>query len=88
MTKFLKQKLNIVFLCIIVLGLLITSLTFVYYGFHLGIEPCKGLATDAANCGDADLGGVGFILIGVPIILLGVIGLVIKLVWGYIKRKR
>jgi hypothetical protein len=88
MVNILKQKSNIIYLCIIAIGLFVSGLTFVYYGFNLGIKPCEGLASDAANCGDADLGGVGFLLIGVPITLLGIISLVINLVLGYVKSKR
>lgn len=48
------------------------------YAFHWGIKPCTGMPGDADNCGDADLGGVGFIMLGMPITMLGLIGLVIR----------
>ncbi|HSX42860.1 MAG TPA: hypothetical protein VLF59_02120 [Candidatus Saccharimonadales bacterium] len=71
----LRKKPLLVSLIIIALGLCITCGIFVYYGFHLGIKPCKGLPTDAANCGDGDFGGVIFILFGVPIMLFGLMTL-------------
>lgn len=87
MSKILKQKSNIVYLCIIGIGLCFIGAGFGYYAFHLGIKPCESLPSDAANCGDADFGGVGFIIIGVPIALLGIISLVINVVWGHLKNK-
>lgn len=71
----LRKKPVLVSLIIIALGFCITGGIFVYYGFHLGIKPCKGLPTDAANCGDGDFGGVIFILFGAPIILFGLMSL-------------
>lgn len=71
----LRKKPILVSLAIIVLGLFITCGIFVYYGFHLGIKPCKGLPADAASCGDGDFGGVVFILFGVPIMLFGLVSL-------------
>lgn len=88
MTRILSDKANRIYLALIVIGVLITSVTFVYYGFHLGIKPCTGLPSDAANCGDADLGGVPFLLIGIPIALLGILSLCLSLIWHRIKRSR
>jgi len=65
--------------------LLVTSAVFVYYGFHLGIKPCTGSSSDAANCGDADLGGVIFVVIGVPITLFGIVSLLVALVLPYFR---
>jgi membrane protease YdiL (CAAX protease family) len=83
MTKFAKAC-----LILIVIGLLISSLLFAYYHFHWGIKPCEGLPTDAANCGDADLGGVVFVLIGVPLALLGLVGLIASTIAGFVDRHK
>ena len=77
-----SKKPVVVSLWIIAAGLLITSAVFVYYGLDLGIKPCRGLPSDAANCGDADMGGVVFVFVGVPITLLGVVSLTISLLAG------
>ena len=66
-------------------GLLIASFVFVYYGFHLGIKPCKGLPTDAANCGDADMGGVIFVVVGIPIALFGFVSTLLTLLMARLK---
>lgn len=83
MLRTLRKKPIFVSLIIIALGFCITCGIFVYYGFHLGIKPCKGLPTDAANCGDGDFGGVIFILFGVPIMLFGLVslGMAVLLKW-------
>ena len=88
MPPFMIRKSTKIYLGIILLGLVISSLTFVYYGFNLGIKPCNGFPSDAANCGDADLGGIGFILIGIPIVALGVVGFLVHMVWDFIKASR
>ena len=88
MTINFNKKSNIVYLSIVAFGLLISCGTFIYYGFHLGIKPCQGLASDVSNCGDADIGGIGFMMIGVPIMLLGIISLAVNFVLGHIKSKR
>jgi len=85
MLRIFSKKPIAVSLIIIAAGLLITSGVFVYYGFHLGIKPCEGLPSDAANCGDADLGGVVFIFVGIPIALFGIVSLLVALVMTYAK---
>lgn len=67
-------------------GLLTLSLIFAYYHFHWGVEPCKGLPSDPSNCGDADFGGVYFVLVGVPLILAGLLGLVYAAVRHVMKK--
>jgi hypothetical protein len=76
------KKPVVVSLWIIAAGLLILSGVFVYYGLDLGIKPCQGVPSDAANCGDADMGGVIFVFAGAPIALLGIVSLVISLLAG------
>ena len=88
MTSILHKKSNMAYITIILIGLQIIALSFIYYGLHLGIKPCKGLSTDASNCGDADMGGVVFVLIGAPFILFGILCLTINLFIGYLKRRR
>jgi hypothetical protein len=83
MTKFVK-----IALAVTVVGLLVTLFVFPYYGFHMGIKPCEGLPSDAANCGDADLGGVMFVVIGVPIMAAGLVSLLCYGVVRFIKRKK
>lgn len=80
-------KLTKISLAVIGTGLLTISFIFIYYYFHLGVKPCKGLPTDASNCGDADFGGVYFILAGIPLILIGIVGLSIACVRYYYRRK-
>lgn len=75
MMEFYKKKPVLASLILIAVGVLVTSGIFVYYGFHLGIKPCKGLPSDTENCGNGDFGGLYFILIGVPIIIFGVVRL-------------
>lgn len=82
MTKLTKAS-----LATISTGLVTVGFTFIYYHFHLGIKPCEDLPTDASNCGDADFGGVYFIMVGVPIILIGIIGLLIAGIRYYCQRK-
>lgn len=82
------RRLAKVFLLVMLAGLLISSFVFVYYHFHLGIKPCQGLPADADNCGDADLGGIIFPLIGLPIAFLGLIGFVISVVMIFVRRRR
>jgi len=65
---FLRSKQNTVLLVIIVLGLLITAFSVIYY--YLPIPR-------AAE--DADLGGAGFAIIGIPIFVLGIVGLILSL---------
>jgi magnesium-transporting ATPase (P-type) len=83
MFRIFSKKPIAVSLIIIAAGLLIMGATFVYYGFHLGIKPCEGLPSDAANCGDADLGGVVFIVVGAPITLFGIVSLLVSSVMTY-----
>ncbi len=71
----------------IALGVLILCGIFVYYGFHLGVKPCKGLPSDASNCGDGDFGGLYFLIIGVPITLFGMISLAVSIVSNHFKKK-
>lgn len=71
-----KKKPVLTSLIIITTGLLIFAAMYAYYALNLGIKPCKGLPSDAANCGDGDFGGIYFILIGLPLILFGIILLV------------
>lgn len=70
---------------IIAAGLLIASFIFVYYGLHLGIKPCQGLPSDAANCGDGDFGGAIFLLLGVPVVLFGIVSLLTSLLLRWLK---
>ncbi|MEK7594361.1 MAG: hypothetical protein AAB436_01840 [Patescibacteria group bacterium] len=79
-----RAKQNKVLLGITILGLIIISFAFLYYAvpnFH--IKPCSTDSAqqkfDAANCGDADIGGVGFVLLGVPIFLFGLVALCISI---------
>jgi hypothetical protein len=76
------------YLLITTVGLLIMAIVVPYYAFHWGVKPCTGTPIDAANCGDADLGGVGFILIGLPITLLGIAGLCVRWVLIRIRNKK
>ncbi len=64
-------------LAIIAAGVLIISLVVPYYALNLGIQPCQGLLTDAANCGDADLGGVVFVFGGAPLVAYGLVTLIL-----------
>jgi hypothetical protein len=86
----MKQKIKpyLPYLIITLVGLLIMSVVLPYYAFHWGVKPCTGMTTDAANCGDADVGGVGFILIGLPITLLGLIGLCVRWVIRRLRHKK
>lgn len=77
MFRSFSKKSIVASLLIAALGLLIISGMFVYYGFNLGIQPCEGLPSDAANCGDADLGGVVFVFVGLPIALFGIVSLAV-----------
>lgn len=70
MSKIVKLSL----ICIAV-GVIVLAGVFPYYYFEWGIKSCQGLPTDAANCGDADFGGVLFVLYSLPFFVLGVIGL-------------
>ena len=82
------KRLTQLFLLVTLVGLLISSFIFVYYHFHLGIKPCQGLPTDADNCGDADLGGIIYPLVGVPIACVGLVGFIVSLVVGLVRRHR
>lgn len=62
-----------------IIGLVITGLIFPYYAFHWGIKPCDEPGA-GANCGDADFGGLVFIVIGVPLVAVGLICLLLSAV--------
>jgi hypothetical protein len=49
-----------------------------YYAFHWGVKPCTGTPADLDNCADADLGGLFFIMLGLPIAMLGVAGIIVR----------
>jgi hypothetical protein len=83
-----RMRLAKISLLLILAGLMISSFVFVYYHFHLGIKPCQGLPTDAANCGDADFGGIIYPLIGVPVAFVGLVGLVVSVVMGLVRRNK
>jgi hypothetical protein len=63
------------FILLAVLGILILLSIFPYYWLHLGVKACQGLPTDASNCGDADFGGLGLLVLGLPIFIVGITGL-------------
>lgn len=75
-------------LILVALSVLLLGLMVVYYVFHLGVKPCEGLPTDAQNCGDADFGGLFFIMAAVPAFLIGVIALVLSSVSVWLKRTK
>lgn len=79
-------KLSKISLAAIGIGISILGLMLVYYYLHLGVKPCKGLPTDASNCGDADFGGVYFLLIGAPLILSGGVGCMVACVRYFLRR--
>jgi NADH:ubiquinone oxidoreductase subunit 6 (subunit J) len=81
MSKLLKFSL----ICIVI-GVIIFAGIFPYYYFEWGIKSCQGIATDAANCGDADMGGVLFMLYSLPFFALGALGLVYTAVRAIVRR--
>jgi hypothetical protein len=76
----MKQKIKpyLPYIIITLIGLLIMVIVVPYYAFHWGVKPCTGTSVDAANCADADLGGVFFIMLGLPIAVLGVAGIIVR----------
>jgi hypothetical protein len=70
----------------IIVGIIIFAGVFPYYYFEWGIQSCQGLPTDAANCGDADMGGVLFVLYSLPFFALGILGLAYAGVRALIRR--
>lgn len=73
-----KMKPYLPYIVITVIGLLIMSIVLPYHYFDWGIKPCMGTPADVDNCGDADFGGVGFIMLGLPIAILGIIGIIAR----------
>jgi hypothetical protein len=78
-------KRNKISLGLITVGLLLVATMFAYYHFQWGVKPCKGLTTDPANCGDADFGGIYFLLGGLPFVLAGIVGLISSL---FVKQRK
>ena len=78
----------ILYLVIIAIGLLIMAVAVPYYAFDWGVKPCTGALTDAANCGDADLGGMAFIMLGLPLAVLGILGAFVRWTVGLARRKK
>ena len=79
----IKTKSVKITFAIMLLGIAIMAFVIPYYAFHWGLKPCQGLPTDANNCGDADIGGVVFIVVGFPIALLGLISTAAAVVGSY-----
>lgn len=68
------------------IGILIILMIFPYhYILKLGIQPCKGLPSDASNCGDADFSGFPFLLLSFPFIFAGTITTIGILIVKFIK---
>ncbi len=83
MSKTVKLSL----ICIIV-GVIIFAGIFPYYYFEWGIKSCQGLPTDAANCGDGDVGGVVFVAYSFPFFCIGLLGLACAAIRALIRRYR
>lgn len=69
-----------IFLAITIVGALVTLSVFPYYWLELGVKSCKGPPTDLNNCGDADMGGIGILFLGFPILVIGLTGTVYCLI--------
>lgn len=83
--KLFKNKTTKVAAIIILAGILITSLMFVYYALpNVGVPACSTDPAqrqyDPANCGDGDFGGVIFLFVGIPIVAFGLIVLIASLI--------
>lgn len=84
----LRFKPYLPYAIVLVVGLLVMGGAWMYYGFGWGTEPCTGAPTDAANCGDADMGGIGLFIIGLPIAFVGVAGLAVRALYGIFRSKK
>jgi len=67
-------------------GVVIFAGIFPYYHFEWGVKSCQGLPTDAANCGDGDVGGVVFVLYSLPFFAIGLLGLTYAAARALIRR--
>jgi hypothetical protein len=72
----------------IAIGIIVLASIFPYYYFEWGVKSCQGLPTDPANCGDGDFGGVWFMLLSLPFIGAGLLGLAYALVRNLIRRNK